>query len=115
MASCTAPLTAANSRDTTHMSWAVSSACSLTVSAVMRHKPPPKNRSKSACHFVTRLAGTTTSCLAEDRSAQTCRSLGVLGGEFCLVCELLNGGIECGVGRAQGWRCLGIDPQVQCL
>src|SRR3954447_12716620 len=78
---------------------------------ITRHNRPPSTCIPNA----NQSTGRGTSCLARDRSAQTCRSLGVLGGEFCLVCELLNGGIEGGVSRSEGWRCLGIDAQVQCL
>src|SRR5581483_10505968 len=59
MASWTAGLTAANSRDTTHRSWPAT-ASSRTVLAVRCRRPPPKNRLKSATHFDARLAGQTT-------------------------------------------------------
>ena len=61
MASCTATFWAARCSDTTQVSWGVLSPSWRIVSAVMRRNCPPKNRSKSSCHFVTRFAGATTS------------------------------------------------------
>jgi len=61
MASWTAGLTAASSRDTTQRSWLLT-ASSRTVLAVRCRRPPPRKRRKSATHLEVRFAGQTDDC-----------------------------------------------------